>query len=284
MLTLRDVSAGFPFRRGVFSNGFKTVVHNISFEIPRGTTLGLVGESGSGKTTIGRAILGLVPLSQGTVQVSLKRFSHNIIDPFSGQLLKEYAPADFDLTAGHWADLRSLRQRMQIIFQDPYSSLNPRMRIEELLTEALAVHEPFLNAAGRIARAAAVLDRVGLSRSALERYPHEFSGGQRQRISIARALVLEPEFIVCDECVSALDVSIQAQILNLLKELQSELSLTYLFISHDLSVVRHISSRVCVLNQGRIVEQGDAGRVLESPQDSYTRRLVDAVPSLLPAR
>lgn len=284
MLTLRDVSAGFPFRRGVFSStGFKTIVHNISFAIPRGTTLGLVGESGSGKTTIGRAILGLVPLSGGTIHVSLKNYGDSVIDSLSGQMVKQYVARDFDLTPGSWKGLRPLRQRMQIIFQDPYSSLNPRMRVRDLLTEALVVHTQ-LSSADRIAQCARTLDRVGLSAAALDRYPHEFSGGQRQRIAIARALVLEPEFIVCDECVSALDVSIQAQIINLLKELQAELGLTYLFISHDLAVVRHISSQVCVLNQGRIVEQGRAADVLQNPQNEYTRRLLDAVPSLIPAR
>jgi ABC-type microcin C transport system duplicated ATPase subunit YejF len=285
VLTLRNVSAGFPFRRGVFSStGFKTIVHNISFDIPRGTTLGLVGESGSGKTTIGRAILGLVPLSGGTIHVSLKNYGDSVVDPLSGQMEKRYGAREFDLTPGSWKGLRPLRQRMQIIFQDPYSSLNPRMRVSELMTEALAVHEPQLSQTDRIARCTRTLDRVGLSAAALNRYPHEFSGGQRQRISIARALVLEPEFIVCDECVSALDVSIQAQIINLLRELQTELGLTYLFISHDLAVVRHISSQVCVLSQGRIVEQGPAANVLRNPQNDYTRRLLAAVPSLIPSR
>ena len=282
-LELQGVRVGFPIQKGIFrrTHGHKIVLDSVSFKIARGKTVGLVGESGSGKTTIGRAILGLVPVMAGSIPLYLD-------DPLISREPLDLAqgfPDDFDPSTGQVRSLsRMLRRRLQIIFQDPYSSLNPRLRIGDVLLEAMHLHFPEMTEALRRKKAKDTLDRVGLSDSALERYPHEFSGGQRQRISIARALVLDPQFIVCDECVSALDVSIQAQILNLLRDLQEERRLTYLFISHDLSVVRYISHEICVLDRGRIVEQGEASRVVDQPVEPYTKRLLEAVPSLIPRR
>jgi ABC-type glutathione transport system ATPase component len=231
------------------------VVDEVSFSIDRGETLGLVGESGSGKSTIARMALGLVEPTAGTVT-------------FDGQLV----------TGAPQAKLRALRRRMQPVFQDPYAALNPRMRVEEIVTEPLAIHEKSVGRAERRRRCEELLCQVGLEASAMRRYPHEFSGGQRQRINIARALALRPEMLVLDEPVSALDVSVGAQIVNLLRELQRDFGLTYLFISHSMPLVRYLSTRIAVLRGGKLVEMGSRDAVCESPREEYTRNLVAAMP------
>ena len=256
-LEVNDLQVHFPERAGIFSapKGVVKAVDGISFTVARGSTLGLVGESGCGKTTTGRAILNLLMPTAGSVR-------------FAGQEI-----VGFDAAA-----MLPLRKQMQIIFQDPYSSLNPRLTIEQALTEPMAVHGIGRQHAERRDRAAALLNEVGLEARFLRRYPHEFSGGQRQRICVARALSLEPEFIVCDEAVSAMDVSVQAQVLNLLKELQLRRNLTYIFISHDLSVVKFMADTMAVMEGGRIIEQGRAEEVYANPTEAYTRRLIDAIP------
>lgn len=262
LLIVRDLVKHFPVRKGIFSRvtGQVRAVDGVSFRIPRGATLSLVGESGSGKTTAGRAIL-------------------RLIEPTAGEVIFD----GVNLVQQPRAALRALRKRMQIIFQDPYGSLNPRMTVYSVLAEALAAHGIVPRAARR-ARVYELLDRVGLPPEAADRYPHEFSGGQRQRIGIARALAVEPDLIIADEPVSALDVSIQAQILNLLEDLQQQLGLTFLFIGHDLSVVRHISDMVAVMYLGRIVEMGSVDAIFERHAHPYTRALLAAVPVPDPAR
>ena len=232
-------------------------VDGVSFRIPRGTTVGLVGESGSGKTTIGRAIVRLAPITAGTIRYEGKDITHLTAD--------EFLP---------------YRKKIQMVFQDPYNSLNPRLPVREIVGEALEIHFPALNKSQRRERVAELLRQVGLKPEHLDRYPHEFSGGQRQRIGIARALAVEPELIVCDEPVSALDVSVQAQIINLLQDLQETLGLTYLFIAHDLAVVEHLSDTVLVMNRGQIVEAASAQEIYRNPQHEYTRKLLAAVPTL----
>lgn len=262
LLQVEHLVKHFPVKSGVFSRtvGAVRAVDDISFSIPRGTTLSLVGESGSGKTTAGRSILRLIEPTSGTIS-------------FDGVDLARLAPAE----------LRQLRKRVQIIFQDPYGSLNPRMTVYSVLAEAMKAHQ-IGDPAHRRERCYELLDLVGLPPEAADRYPHEFSGGQRQRIGIARALAVEPDLIVADEPVSALDVSVQAQILNLLKDLQEKLGLTYLFIGHDLSVIRHVSHAVAVMYLGRIVEIGPVETIFESPVHPYTRALLSAVPEAQPAR
>ena len=256
LLVVKDLVKHFPVKKGVFARttGAVRAVDGVSFSIPRGKTLSLVGESGSGKTTAARSILRLIEPTSGTVH-------------FDG----------IDVTALDRRDLRGLRKRMQLIFQDPYGSLNPRMTVRSVLGEALAAHQVVPKGARRD-RVFKLLGLVGLPPETADRYPHEFSGGQRQRIGIARALAVEPDLIVADEPVSALDVSIQAQILNLMRDLQQELGLTYLFIGHNLGVVRHISDLVAVMYLGRIVEIGPAAAIFDAPIHPYTKALLAAVP------
>ena len=257
LLEVRHLVKHFTVGGGMFggAHGLVRAVDDVSFTISRGETLGLVGESGCGKTTTGRAIL------------QLDR-------PTSGQVLFE----ERDLATLDEAGVRDMRRRMQVIFQDPYSSLNPRMTVGQMLAEPLAVHRIVREPAARTARVRELLGRVGLLPQHAARYPHELSGGQRQRVGIARALAMEPTLIVCDEPVSALDVSIQAQIINLLEDLQRDLGLTYLFIAHDLAVVRHISDRIAVMYLGKIVEIADRRALYEDPQHPYTKALLAAVP------
>jgi len=259
LLEVRDLRVYFPVHSGILrrQTGDFKAVDGVSFTVEAGKTVGLVGESGSGKTTIGRSIVKLIPATSGQILWKGKD-----ILPFSE---KEFRP---------------LRREIQYIFQDPFGSLNPRMTVGAIVGEALEIHFRELGASERRDRVEALLKRVGLQPEMTARYPHEFSGGQRQRIGIARALAVEPEFIICDEPVSALDVSVQAQIVNLLQDLQEELGLALLFIAHDLAVVEHISETVLVLHSGRIVESGQASEVLQNPQDPYTRELLSAVPRL----
>jgi oligopeptide transport system ATP-binding protein len=259
ILEVRNLTVWFP-RLSSFlrrRTGEIKAVTDVSFDIPIGKTVGLVGESGSGKTTIGMAILKLVPPTSGSILFRGKEITN----------LPERA-------------FRPLRRQMQMIFQDPYGSLNPRWDILKIVTEPLRVHFPSLNASQRESKAAELLQRVGLTPEFLRRFPHEFSGGQRQRIGIARALAAEPSLIVCDEPVSALDVSVQAQIVNLLADLQEELGITYLFIAHDLAIVEHISDEVIVLRRGEVVEAASAEMIYRAPQHEYTRNLLASVPSL----
>jgi len=253
----------FPVERGWFTRERKFVraVDGVSLRVRRGETLGLVGESGCGKSTLGRLIL-------------------RLIDPTFGRVV--YAGKDLVPLAQN--ALRPLRRKMQIIFQDPYSSLNPRMTVKQIVGEAIRVHHLARSANEETRMIEELLDQVGLRRESIDRYPHEFSGGQRQRIGIARALAVQPEFIVCDEPISALDVSIQAQIVNLLQDLQERLGLTYLFISHDLKIVEHMSHQVCVMYLGRIVEEAYAADLYEAPFHPYSRALLSAVPFVEPGR
>ena len=257
ILQVNNLVKHFQISGGLFGGGAGIVkaVDGVSFEIHRGETLGLVGESGCGKTTTGRCILRLEPPTSGEVV-------------FEGR----------DMSKLSDAEMRGLRRRMQVIFQDPYSSLNPRMTVGQIISEPLGVHGIVPDRAARAARVQDLLRHAGLLPAMARRYPHELSGGQRQRVGIARALAMEPSLIICDEPVSALDVSIQAQIINLLEELQAEFGLTYLFVAHDLSVVRHISDRVAVMYLGKIVEITDRKSLYEDPQHPYTKALLSAVP------
>jgi peptide/nickel transport system ATP-binding protein len=258
LVEVDDLGIRFPVGRTGFWGGTMQVVHavdGVSFAIPAGETLGLVGESGSGKTTVGRAVLRRIQPSAGTIR-------------FRGE----------DITNVTGEALRKLRRHMQLVFQDPYASLNPRMNILELVAEPLLVHGVVNKISDARDRVAELLDKCGLPKDAIERYPHAFSGGQRQRIGIARALALQPDFIVADEPVSALDVSVRAQVVNLLQDLQRDIGLSYLFIAHDLSVVRHISQRIAILYSGKLVELAPAGAVYERPIHPYTEALLSSVP------
>jgi peptide/nickel transport system ATP-binding protein len=258
LIEVDRLSILFPVgRSGFWGQQVKFVhaVEDVSFFIRKGETLGLVGESGSGKTTTGRAVLRRIPPTSGTIR-------------FRGE----------DITATSGEQLRRLRQHMQLVFQDPYASLNPRMTVLELIAEPLVVHGKAKSPEAARPEVESLLERCGLPAEMAERHPHAFSGGQRQRIGIARALALRPEFIVADEPVSALDVSVRAQVVNLLQDLQHELGLTYLFIAHDLSVVRHISHRIAILYAGKLVELADSDAVYEAPKHPYTEALLSSVP------
>jgi ABC-type glutathione transport system ATPase component len=253
LLQVDDLRVRFPRRGG----GWFDAVRGVSFDLHRGQTLGLVGESGSGKTTTGRAALRLIDAAAGRVTLD-----------------------GTDVLGARGETLRRLRRRMQIIFQDPGGAMNPRQRVWQIVSEPLLVQGVARSRDERRRRAGDLLDRCGLGAEALDRRPHEFSGGQRQRIVIARALALEPDLVVCDEPTSALDVSVQAQILNLLRDLQRERGLAYLFISHDMGVVRHMCDRIAVMKDGAIVEAGEAERIVEAPEEPYTKRLLASVPKL----
>jgi oligopeptide transport system ATP-binding protein len=257
LIEVTDLVKHFPLKRGLLIDrevDQVRAVDGVSFSIARGQTLGLVGESGSGKSTVCRVMLQLLQPTSGSVR-------------FEGE----------EIAALSRRQLRPLRREMQMIFQDPYASLNPRKRVGQIVGDPLRLQGVAAGAELR-AQVQELLERVGLSPEHYDRYPHEFSGGQRQRIGIARAIALKPKLVVADEPVSALDVSIQAQIVNLLDDLQDELGLTYLFVAHDIGVVRHISDRIAVMHDGKIVEQGDADQVCEHPRDDYTKKLLAAVP------
>lgn len=252
LVEVKDLKMHFPVKTGWFSSKPLKAVDGVSFEIKPGETLGLVGESGCGKTTVGRALLRLYKPTSGEFR-------------FNGELVNDQS-------------IRHLRKEMQMVFQDPYSSLNPRMTVEDIIGEPLDVHKLYTTRADRREKILSLMETVGLNAEHATRYAHEFSGGQRQRIGIARALAVDPKFIVCDEAVSALDVSIQAQVINMFEELQEKLGVAYLFIAHDLLVVHHISNRIAVMYLGKIVEIADADELNRSPIHPYSLSLLSAVP------
>ena len=261
LLEVKNLKVHFPVKAGLFSRVHESVkaVDDVSFSIAPGETLGLVGESGCGKTTLGRAIVRLV-------------------EPTAGEIFLDGE----NITTMRGAELRARRRKFQMIFQDPYGSLNPRMTVEQIVGEALDIHQLTDSSTARQKRIAELLKSVGLDPHYAQRYPHEFSGGQRQRIGIARALAVEPKLIICDEPVSALDVSVQAQIVNLLQDLQQQRGIAYLFIAHDLAVVEHISRRVMVMYLGKVVETAEAKTLLRAPKHPYTQALISAVPEVNP--
>lgn len=261
LLKVENLKVHFPVKRGIFSSvkAHVKAVDGVSFEIEPGETVGLVGESGCGKSTLGRAIIQLIRPTDGKIE-------------FEGK----------DIAQLSGSGLRTVRRGLQMIFQDPIGSLDPRMTISEIIGEAIDIHKLAEDSMAKRKRIRELLKAVGLNEAYAERYPHEFSGGQRQRIGIARALAVEPKLIVCDEPVSALDVSVQAQIINLLQDLQRERNIAYLFIAHDLAVVKHISRRVIVMYLGRIVEMGMARNVVEEPKHPYTQALISAAPEVDP--
>jgi oligopeptide transport system ATP-binding protein len=261
LLEVRDLRVHFPVQHGLFSRikAHVKAVDGVSLSLAAGETLGLVGESGCGKTTLGRAVV-------------------RLLEPTGGEVLFEGA----DVTRLNGSELRAKRRGFQMIFQDPYGSLNPRMTVEEIVGEALDIHELAREPGARRKRVVELLEAVGLSADQAQRYPHEFSGGQRQRVGIARALAVEPKLIVCDEPVSALDVSVQAQVVNLLQDLQRQRGLSYLFVAHDLAVVEHISHRVIVMYLGRVMEVAEARTIVRAPRHPYTQALVSAVPVVDP--
>ncbi len=260
LVDVKDLKTHFPIRAGVLNKtvGQVKAVDGVSLKIKAGQTLGLVGESGCGKTTVGRTMMRLIPQTHGSFH-------------FDGQDVFSFSPGQMKL----------LRRDIQMMFQDPYGSLNPRMTVADIVGEAIKVHR-VAGGKKRRERVVDLIEKVGLSSQHLNRYPHEFSGGQRQRIGIARALALEPKFIICDEPVSALDVSIQSQIINLLQDLQAEMNLTYLFVAHDLAVVEHISDYVAVMYLGRIVEYADRDSLYANPLHPYTQALLSAIPEPIP--
>ena len=257
LVEVQDLHKNFPIKTGLFSRQTASLkaVSGVNLKIKKGETLGLVGESGCGKSTLGRLILRLLDSTNGKIL-----YNNQDITNLKGQ------------------SLRTLRRKMQIIFQDPYASLNPRMTVGNIISEPLVIHKLFDTKKDRADRVKQLLDVVGLRIETINRYPHEFSGGQRQRIGIARVLAVDPEFIVCDEPVSALDVSVQAQVVNLLMDLQEKFELTYLFIAHDLKVVKHISTRVAVMYLGKIVELADGLQLYKNPKHPYTEALMSAIP------
>jgi ABC-type glutathione transport system ATPase component len=261
LLKVEHLKVAYPVRSTILQRkiGENVAVSDVNFELSPGQTVGLVGESGSGKSSVARTVIGLVKPSDGRVV-------------FEGNDITGYSPRQ----------LKDVRRQMQMIFQDPYASLNPRYTVHDVIAEAWRVHPGVVPRARWNTEVKDLLDRVGLNPDYSDRYPHQFSGGQRQRIGIARALALRPKLIICDEAVSALDVSVQAQVLNLLDDLQQELDLAYLFISHDLSVIEHICDRVLVLNNGVVVEEATAEELFRNPQDEYTKRLLAAVPVVRP--
>ncbi|TAL51154.1 MAG: ABC transporter ATP-binding protein, partial [Chitinophagaceae bacterium] len=259
LLSAEQLSVWFPAKKTFLGKtlAFTKTVDDVSFEVLKGETLGLVGESGCGKTTLGRTLL-------------------RLIEPTNGKIIYN----GIDLTSKSRDELKSLRKNIQIIFQDPYSSLNPRISIGSAIAEPMKVHDLYKNDRQRKDKVAELLEKVNLETKYISRYPHEFSGGQRQRIVIARALALNPSFIVCDESVSALDVSVQAQVLNLLNDLKKEYNFTVIFISHDLSVVRYISDRIMVMHKGKIIEEGPADEIYFHPQQEYTKNLIASIPGV----